>query len=144
MTRSLKSLIRMHLSVLAVTVAVVTGFVCRMGGGETFRPIASPSTAISTSNVIKAAALTTLAMASSSSSNPLGPVGGATNDVIKTVHGIKHKRMGGGDIFVSELGLGTQRWVSEDKNAPQEAECFKMMDEAILNNGISLIDTASQ
>ena len=35
---------------------------------------------------------------------------GATNEVIKTVNGMKQRRLGGSDIIVSELGLGTQRW----------------------------------
>ena len=35
---------------------------------------------------------------------------GKTNDVIKTVNGMKQRRLGGSDIIVSELGLGTQRW----------------------------------
>ena len=33
---------------------------------------------------------------------------GATNDVVRTVNGIRHKRLGGGDIIVSEMGLGTR------------------------------------
>jgi hypothetical protein len=67
---------------------------------------------------------------------------GPTNEVIKVVNGIKHKRLGGGDIVVSELGLGTQRWCSTDFNAPNEEDCFNFMDEAILNHGVNLIDTA--
>ena len=35
-----------------------------------------------------------------------------TNEIVKVVEGIRHKRLGGSDIIVSELGLGTQRWVS--------------------------------
>jgi len=35
---------------------------------------------------------------------------GATNEVVKTVNGMKQRRLGGSDIIVSELGLGTQRW----------------------------------
>lgn len=35
---------------------------------------------------------------------------GPTNEVVKVVNGIKHRRLGGSDIIVSELGLGTQRW----------------------------------
>jgi len=69
---------------------------------------------------------------------------GATNEVVSVVNGIKHKRLGGGDIVVSEMGLGTQRWVSEDFNAPDKELCFQMMDEAILNRGINLVDTAEQ
>jgi hypothetical protein len=41
---------------------------------------------------------------------PASAASGSTNDVIKTVAGIRHRRLGGGDIAVSELGLGTQRW----------------------------------
>jgi aryl-alcohol dehydrogenase-like predicted oxidoreductase len=66
-----------------------------------------------------------------------------TNAVIKTVNGIKHKRLGFGDIAVSEVGLGTQRWVSDDFNAPNEELCFKFLDESV-KNGISLVDTAEQ
>lgn len=69
---------------------------------------------------------------------------GDTNEVIGTINGIRQKRLGGGDIIVSEVGLGTQRWVSDDSNAPDEKECFAMMDEAILNGGVNLIDTAEQ
>ena len=32
------------------------------------------------------------------------------------VNGMKQRRMGGGDIIVSEMGLGTQRWGSADFN----------------------------
>jgi aryl-alcohol dehydrogenase-like predicted oxidoreductase len=42
------------------------------------------------------------------------------------------------------MGLGTQRWGSADFNAPDEALCHKMMDRAILEGGINLIDTAEQ
>jgi len=69
---------------------------------------------------------------------------GSTNEVVKVVNGIKHKRLGGSDIIVSELGLGTQRWVSDDFNAPSQQDCYKFMDEAILKSGINLIDTAEQ
>lgn len=65
-----------------------------------------------------------------------------TNAVIKIVDGIRQKRLGGGDIIVSELGLGTQRWVSDDFNAPDEKLCFEFMDRAILNSGVNFIDTA--
>eukprot|EP00959_Pyramimonas_sp_CCMP1952_P414247 8679531-Pyramimonas_sp.AAC.2 len=43
---------------------------------------------------------------SSTDAKPTGP----TNEVVQVVNGIRHKRLGAGDIFVSELGLGTQRW----------------------------------
>lgn len=77
---------------------------------------------------------------------------GPTNEVVKTVTGsamkrgggMKRRRLGGSDILVSELGLGTQRWVSADYNAPDEADCFAFMDEAILRGGVNLIDTAEQ
>ena len=36
---------------------------------------------------------------------------GPTNEVVKTVEGIKRRRLGGSDILVSEMGLGTQRWL---------------------------------
>jgi len=70
--------------------------------------------------------------------------GGPTNEVVKVVNGIKHRRLGGSDIIVSELGLGTQRWVSTDFNAPDRDLCYEFMDEAILKRGINLIDTAEQ
>jgi aryl-alcohol dehydrogenase-like predicted oxidoreductase len=60
------------------------------------------------------------------------------------VDSIRHRRLGGGDIIVSEMGLGTQRWGSGDFNAPDEALCHKFMDRAILESGINLIDTAEQ
>ncbi|GAX15145.1 hypothetical protein FisN_12Lh154 [Fistulifera solaris] len=69
---------------------------------------------------------------------------GKTNEFIRTVNGMKHRRLGGSDIVVSELGLGTQRWVSSDFNAPNEAACFAFMDKAILENGVNLLDTAEQ
>lgn len=69
---------------------------------------------------------------------------GPTNEIIKTVQGMKHRRLGGSDIVVSELGLGTQRWVSTDFNAPTAQECFEFMDYAILQHGVNLIDTAEQ
>ena len=34
---------------------------------------------------------------------------GKTNEIISVVDGIRHKRLGGADIVVSEIGLGTQR-----------------------------------
>ena len=68
-----------------------------------------------------------------------------TNEVTKIVSGgMKHRRLGGSDISVSELGLGTQRWVSSDYNAPNEELCFAFMDQAILKHGVNLIDTAEQ
>lgn len=72
------------------------------------------------------------------------PSKGATNEVLKSSHGMKQRRLGGSDILVSALGLGTQRWVSTDFNAPNEQECFAFMDEAILKHGVNLIDTAEQ
>lgn len=70
---------------------------------------------------------------------------GPTNEVIRKVNGIKQRRLGGSDIIVSELGLGTQRWVSSDFNAPTESDCFKFMDYAILEHGgVNLLDTAEQ
>jgi diketogulonate reductase-like aldo/keto reductase len=67
-----------------------------------------------------------------------------TNEVVKIVNGMKRRRLGGSDIFVSELGLGTQRWVSTDFNAPNRDLCYQFMDEAILKRGVNLIDTAEQ
>ena len=47
---------------------------------------------------------------------------GATNEVVRTVNGIRHKRMGGGDLVVSEMGLGTQRWcTSPSRTLPRPA-----------------------
>lgn len=69
---------------------------------------------------------------------------GPTNEVVKVVHGMKRRRLGGSDIVVSELGLGTQRWVSLDHNAPDEKLCFDFMDEAIVKSGVNLLDTAEQ
>jgi hypothetical protein len=40
--------------------------------------------------------------------------------VVRTVNGIKHKRCGSGAIAVSEVGIGTQRWVSGVKLQPVE------------------------
>jgi hypothetical protein len=69
---------------------------------------------------------------------------GPTNEVIKVVNGIKHRRLGGSDIIVSEMGLGTQRWASSDFNAPSSDACFEFLDQAILKGGVNLIDTAEQ
>ena len=60
---------------------------------------------------------------------------GPTNEVVKVVNGMKRRRLGGSDILVSELGLGTQRWVSADFNAPDKNQCFSFMDKAILEGG---------
>ena len=84
-----------------------------------------------------------------SNDTPLPVVGSKirkpTNEVTKIVSGgMKHRRLGGSDISVSELGLGTQRWVSSDYNAPDEKLCFAFMDQAILKHGVNLIDTAEQ
>ena len=64
--------------------------------------------------------------------------------VIRTVAGIRHRRCGSGDIVISEVGLGTQRWASADYNAPDEAACFGLMNRAVLERGVNLIDTAEQ
>ena len=78
----------------------------------------------------------------------LGAVAGngarETNEVVSVKNGVQQRTLGGSGIVVSEVGLGTQRWVSDDSNAPDEKEVFKMMDEAILNGGINLLDTAEQ
>lgn len=70
--------------------------------------------------------------------------GGTTNETVRVVDGMKHKRLGKGDIVVSELGLGTQRWGSADFNAPDETTCHAFLDYAVLERGVSLIDTAEQ
>jgi hypothetical protein len=69
---------------------------------------------------------------------------GPTNEVVKVVSGMKQRRLGGSDILVSALGLGTQRWVSTDYNAPDKQLCYQFMDRAILEHGVTLIDTAEQ
>lgn len=43
---------------------------------------------------------------------------GPTNEVVGVIDGIRQKRLGSSGIIVSEVGLGTQRWVSADRNAP--------------------------
>jgi len=68
----------------------------------------------------------------------------ATGDVVRTVAGIRHRRIGSGDIIVSEMGLGTQRWGSADFNGPDESLCHRMLDRAVLEGGVNLIDTAEQ
>lgn len=50
---------------------------------------------------------------------------GPTNEVIKVVNGIKHRRLGGSDIVVSELGLGTQRYVYKKAYIPCIATIFR-------------------
>ena len=65
--------------------------------------------------------------------------GGPTNEVVEVVEGMFHKRLGGGDIVVSEMGLGTQRWGGADFNSPDEALCHKLMDRAVLERGVNLV-----
>ncbi|CAE7585317.1 tas [Symbiodinium natans] len=67
-----------------------------------------------------------------------------TNEVLKTVDGIRQKRLGNSDVVVSELALGTQRWVSADFNAPDESQCQAFLDRAVLGSGVNLVDTAEQ
>jgi hypothetical protein len=69
---------------------------------------------------------------------------GPTNEIVKIVNGMKHRRLGGSDIIVSDLGLGTQRWISTDFNAPDKSKCYSFMDRAVLEHGVNLIDTAEQ
>ena len=64
--------------------------------------------------------------------------------MVRVVDGMRHRRLGGGDVVVSELALGTQRWGSADFNAPDEALCHAMLDRAVLERGVNLIDTAEQ
>ena len=70
--------------------------------------------------------------------------GGPTNEVVKVVNGMKQRRLGNSDIVVSELGLGTQRWMSSDYNAPDKDLCYEFMDDAILKRGVNFLDTAEQ
>mmetsp|Transcript_20003 Transcript_20003/g.60572 ORF Transcript_20003/g.60572 Transcript_20003/m.60572 type:complete len:375 (-) Transcript_20003:1074-2198(-) len=42
------------------------------------------------------------------------------------------------------MGLGTQRWGSTDYNGPDEALCHRMLDAAVLDGGVNLVDTAEQ
>jgi aryl-alcohol dehydrogenase-like predicted oxidoreductase len=67
-----------------------------------------------------------------------------TGQLVRMVNGIRHKRIGFSDIVTSEMGLGTQRWMGDDFNSPQEDECLQMLDYAVSDQGISLIDTAEQ
>ena len=55
-----------------------------------------------------------------------------TNDVVRTVEGIRHRRLGNSDIAVSELALGTQRWGGADYNSPDEELCHAFLDRASL------------
>lgn len=64
--------------------------------------------------------------------------------LVRTVNGIRHRRLGGSDLVVSEMGLGTQRWGGEDFNSPDEELCHALLDRAVLDSGINLIDTAEQ
>ena len=69
-----------------------------------------------------------------------------TKDVVKvaTGGGLRYKRLGGSDIIVSEVGIGTQRWGGTDFNAPDEYLCHAFMDRAVFDWGVNLIDTAEQ
>lgn len=75
-----------------------------------------------------------------------GGFGGSqdTNEPVRVVNGIRHRRLGGTDIEVSELGLGTQRWGGADFNSPDEELCHALLDRGILEGGLNLIDTAEQ
>jgi aryl-alcohol dehydrogenase-like predicted oxidoreductase len=68
----------------------------------------------------------------------------SNNNIVKTVNGMRYKRLGKSDVIVSELGLGTQRWVSADYNAPDATTCFALLDYAVIQHGVNLIDTAEQ
>ena len=59
-----------------------------------------------------------------SSSNKYKAVG-PTNEVIKVVNGMKRQRLGGSDIIVSELGLGTQRCKKITKKCEIREESIK-------------------
>ena len=61
--------------------------------------------------------------------------GPATNEVVGTVNGIRRKRLGGSDIVVSEVGLGTQRWGGADFNSPDKELCHKLLDRGVLEGG---------
>ena len=69
---------------------------------------------------------------------------GSTNEIKKVVDGVRWRRLGGSELLVSEIGLGTQRWCGTDFNSPDQRQCFEFMDEVILNGGVNLIDTAEQ
>ena len=73
-----------------------------------------------------------------------GPNSLKTKDVVKEVNGIRYRKLGGSDILVSELGLGTQRWGSTDFNAPDEQLCHSFLDRAVLSGGVNVVDTAEQ
>ena len=57
--------------------------------------------------------------------------------------GMRMRPLGGSDIMVSELGLGTQRWGGTDFNSPDEEMCHAMLDVAT-EAGVNLVDTAEQ
>ena len=69
---------------------------------------------------------------------------GPTNETVTVVNGMRHKRLGQNSISVSEFGLGTQRWGGADFNSPDETLCHEMLDYAVLEKGVNLIDTAEQ
>ena len=56
---------------------------------------------------------------------------------------LRMRPLGGSDIVVSELGLGTQRWGGTDFNSPDEETCHAMLDLAT-EAGVNLVDTAEQ
>lgn len=60
------------------------------------------------------------------------------------MNGVRHRRLGGTGIEVSELGIGTQRWGGADFNSPNEELCHAMLDRGVLEGGLNLIDTAEQ
>lgn len=107
-------------------------------------------TAMRRSDLLRAAAATTAAgivpwpATAAIRKQPARASAGPTNEVVGVVDGINQKRLGSSGIIVSEVGLGTQRWGSSDFNAPDQPECHKFMDRAILESGVNLIDTAEQ
>lgn len=68
---------------------------------------------------------------------------GSTNEIVKTVNGIRHKRLGNSGLAVSEVALGTQRWGGTDFNSPDQSLCHRLLDIGV-ENGINLVDTAEQ
>lgn len=76
--------------------------------------------------------------------NMLGTGPRETNEEIRIVNGIRHRRLGNTDIAVSELALGTQRWGGNDFNSPDEEICHALLDRGVLGAGLNFIDTAEQ
>ena len=130
------------LFVVVVTSLSSTAFVVQTMSTHPISPLSGRDDSIK--RTMRAVGLGITSLPIYASAKPSDAERGPTNEVVSLVDGIRRKRLGSSDIMVSELALGTQRWCSDDFNAPSEELCYRFMDRAILQSGVNLIDTAEQ